>query len=217
MTAGLQSVSRIFVLSPANLAGTRGQRILAPQASFVLARQLRSDSGVALGELFSFVSGLYFRGKLSYAQRFASPPDVSHTLAGGVHIITSNAGLRPPETRVTVDAVRRFASGNIEAGNAEYRRPLEQSARMLAQEIGECDVVLLGSIASSKYVDVLLDIFKERLQFPVDFVGRGDMSRGGLLLRSVTEGTELEYVPVSGAVRRGTRPPRLAPLCRTPR
>jgi hypothetical protein len=74
--------------------------------------------------------------------------------------------------------------------------------------------VLLGSIASPKYVDVLLDVFGDRLHFPLDFVGRGDMSRGGLLLRQATAGVELEYGPVRGAVRRGTRPPKLPPLAR---
>ena len=72
--------------------------------------------------------------------------------------------------------------------------------------------MLLGSIASPKYVDVLLGIFGERLRFPAEFVGRGDMSRGGLLLRQAAEGAELDYVPVSGAVRRGARPPKLPPL-----
>ena len=95
--------------------------------------------------------------------------------------------------------------------NARYRRPLEQSARALAAEIGpDCDVVLLGSVASPKYVDVLTDIFGDRLRFPIEFVGRGDMSRGGLLLRQAQEGVELEYAPVAGAVLHGARPPKLA-------
>ena len=98
--------------------------------------------------------------------------------------------------------------------NARYRRPLEQSARALAAEIGpDCDVVLLGSVASPKYVDVLGGIFGERLRFPIDFVGRGDMSRGGLLLRKAREGVELEYVPVAGAVLHGARPPKLPRQC----
>jgi hypothetical protein len=71
--------------------------------------------------------------------------------------------------------------------------------------------VLLGSIASGKYADVLLEVFGTRLKFPVSFVGRGDMSRGGLMLRCVAAGQELEYVPVAGAVRHGPRPPRLTP------
>jgi hypothetical protein len=108
--------------------------------------------------------------------------------------------------------VRSFASSAIDTDNAAYRRPLEHSARTLHEALGDVPVILLGSIASPKYVDVLLGIFGERLCFPADFVGRGDMSRGGLLLRQVAAGTELEYVPVAGAVRKGTRPPKLTPL-----
>jgi hypothetical protein len=72
--------------------------------------------------------------------------------------------------------------------------------------------VLLGSIATGKYADILMEAMGERLVFPREFVGRGDMSRGGLLLRQVREGRELEYIPVAGAVRHGQRPPKLAPL-----
>ena len=166
-----------------------------------MAARLQSADGVAIGELFSFVSGLYFRGKLTYAQRFAAPPDPSNALIGaGIHVITPNAGLRPPETLVTAAAVRRFAGADVDADNPAYRRPLERSCRALAGEIGpECDVVLLGSIASAKYVDVLTGIFGARLRFPSEFVGRGDMSRGGLLLRKAAEGVELDYVPVAEA------------------
>ncbi len=85
----------------------------------------------------------------------------------------------------------------------------------LAERLPDAEVVLLGSIASDKYVDLLLDVFDDRLLFPVDFVGRGDMSRGGLLLRSARSGTELSYGPVRGAVRRGPRPPRLPRLPRS--
>jgi hypothetical protein len=115
---------------------------------------------------------------------------------------------------VTRSAILRFGKSDVDAENAAYRRPLERSARALAAEVGDCDVVLLGSIASPKYVDVLLDIFGGRLRFPSEFVGRGDMSRGGLLLRQAAEGAELQYVPVAGAVRRGVRPPKLPPLPR---
>jgi hypothetical protein len=189
--------------------------VLSARATFDIAARLRSPEGAPLGDVFAFVSGLYFRGKLTYARRFAAPPDPTNTIVGGgVHIITPNAGLRIPETLVTQEAVRAFAGADVHAGNASYRRPLEQSARSLAAELGACDVVLLGSIASPKYVDVLLGIFGERLRFPADFVGRGDMSRGGLLLRKAAEGTELDYVAIAGAVRHGSRPPKLPPLKR---
>jgi hypothetical protein len=80
--------------------------------------------------------------------------------------------------------------------------------------MGDCEVVLLGSVATPKYVEPLLGIFGERLMFPAEFVGRGDMSRGGLLLRYAREQAQLTYVPVAGAVRHGARPPRLPKLAR---
>ena len=131
----------------------------------------------------------------------------------GSFVITPNAGLRSIDTLVTLDALRGFARVDIAVDNPKYRKPLERSAKAIESDIGpECSVVLLGSIASPKYVDVLQNIFGERLLFPSDFVGRGDMSRGGLMLRSASEAEELVYVPIAAAVRHGARPPRLAPL-----
>jgi hypothetical protein len=187
---------------------------MSPNARFALAEELRSRRGARLGDIFEFVSGLYFRGKRAYAMRFAAPPEPDNAVVGcGVHIITPNAGLRSPDTYVTRRAIRAFATTEVDPGNASYRRPLETSARALAREVGpDCDVVLLGSVASPKYVSVLLDIFGDRLRFPVEFVGRGDMSRGGLLLRCARDGQELAYTPIAGAVLHGARPPRLPPL-----
>jgi hypothetical protein len=206
--------SRVFLLSPANCSGPRAQLVMSERARFDLAVRLRSGEGVALGEVFAFVSGLYFKGKLLYALEFARPPEVGNPLVGsGALVITPNAGLRAVETPVTMDALRAFATVDIAKGDVRYTQPLISSARALHGELEpDTDVVLLGSIASSKYVDVLLDIFGERLLFPVDFVGRGDMSRGGLLLRAVRAGEELPYGAVKGAVRHGPRPPRLAPI-----
>ncbi len=185
----------------------------SPTAGFALARQLQSREGAPLGDLFSFVSGLYFRGKLTYARRFARPPDPEDPIiAGGVLVITPSAGLRAADTPVTVESFQGFARTDVDARNAAYRTPLEQSSKALHAAIGpDCEVVLLGSIASGKYVDLLMPIFGERLMFPPRFVGRGDMSRGGLMLRCVEASEELDYVPLAGAVRHGQRPPRLEP------
>src|SRR5688572_11318623 len=186
----------------------------SPNAAFTLARQLQSRDGAPLGDVFSFVSGLYFRGKLAYARRFARPPDPGDPIvAGGVLVITPNAGLRAADTPVTLKSFEAFASTDINLANAAYRKPLEQGARAVLSAVGpDCEVVLLGSIASGKYADLLLPVFGDRLMFPVHFVGRGDMSRGGLLLRCVTAGLQLEYVPLHGAARHGQRPPKLEPL-----
>jgi hypothetical protein len=190
---------RLFLLSPAHCGGERAALLCAPRAGFDLARRLRAE-GAPLGEVFAFLSGLYFRGKLAYAARFGVPL-----------VITPDAGLRSPDARVTPAALRAAARVDIHAANPRYRRPLLASARAVAQTLGpDVPVTLLGSIASDKYVGALLEVFGERLTFPAEFVGRGDMSRGGLLLRCVRAGVELDYVPVAGAVRHGPRPPRLA-------
>jgi hypothetical protein len=179
-------------------------------ASFPLARSIRTDEGAPIGEVFSFVSGLYFRGKLAYARRFAKPP--RGRADQGVLIITPEDGLWTPGRRMGVDRLGRFAGVAVDSGNPAFRRPLEKSAEDLAADLGgRSDVVLLGSIASKKYVDVLGPIFGQQLLFPRDFVGRGDMSRGALMLRSVEEGRELEYASVVGSTRRGARAPRLGP------
>ena len=201
-------MSRIFLLSPAHCGGERAQLVFNRAAAFPLARQLRQPGGAPLGDVFAFLSGLYFRGKLAYARAFADPPPG----VPGVLVITSNDGLRSPEHAVDIKKLRRYARGSIDQGNAGYRRPLLRDARLVEAAAGpRCEVVLLGSVASGKYVDVLLDVFGPRLLFPATFVGRGDMSRGGLMLRCVDAGRELDYVPVAGAVRHGPRPPRLAP------
>jgi hypothetical protein len=192
---------RVFLLSPANSGGERAQLLFNPRARFDLAHRLRTE-GATLGEVFAFLSGLYFRGKLAYAERFGLPL-----------VITTNTGLVPAGTHVTLDTLRAAARVNIKAANPRYRRPLLASARTVAEHLGpDRAVTLLGSIASDKYVEALLSVFGERLTFPLEFVGRGDMSRGGLLLRCVRDGQELTYVPVAGAVRHGPRPPRLTPV-----
>jgi hypothetical protein len=211
---GALSGMAVFLLSPANCGGNRARIVMSDRATFDLADRLRSAQGAPLGEVFSFLSGLYFRGKLAYSRAFACAPEGVELDGGGVFVITPNAGLRSPDTFVTLPAIRAFADVDVSIANPKYRRPLERSARALSAEIGDCPVVLLGSIASPKYVEVLLSIFGDRLMFPQEFVGRGDMSRGGLMLRCAASRMELTYIPVAGAVRKGTRPPKLDPATR---
>jgi hypothetical protein len=196
------SSGKLFLLSPANCGGERAKLLFNESAQFDLARQVRSRDGAAIGDIFAFLSGLYFRGKLAYARRFAASPQ-------DALVITSNRGLVTPHARITLDDLRALGDVPIDARDLRYREPLERDAKALAQRTPNAQVVLLGSVASGKYVDVLLDVFGARLYFPADFVGRGDMSRGGLLLRAVDAGVELPYIPVSGAILRGQRPPKL--------
>jgi hypothetical protein len=196
-------VSRLFLLSPARCDGIRMSMLRRRAAQFPLAVELRSGAGATLGDVFTFTSGLYFRGKLTYARAF-----------GASWVITPGAGLVEPDRRITPPDLDRWSRVRIDLDDRRYRRPLERDARALAERIPDAEVVLLGSIASDKYVELLLEVFEDRLLFPVDFVGRGDMSRGGLLLRSARSGSELVYGPVRGAIRRGPRPPRLPKLPR---
>lgn len=202
------NMTRTFLLSPAYAGGRRAQMILSDRAEFDLAHRLRNAEPVSLGEVFTFLSGLYFRGKLAYANAFARPgPGTS-----GVLVITPTRGLIEAATPIGSQDLREFAEVDIDEEDPRYRRPLERDARRLVRQLTpECEVVLLGSVASGKYVSVLLDILQERLRFPAEFVGRGDMSRGGLLLRCAVDQTELDYIPVLGAIRKGKRPPKLAP------
>jgi hypothetical protein len=200
-------VRRVFLLSPAHCGGERAGLVLREQARFELAQRVRAPGGAPIGEVFTFMSGLYFRGKLAYATAFAEPPRG----VPGVLVITPSRGLLMPDQPVVLDTLREFASVDVDAADRRYREPLERDVRLLAAHLpARSEVVLLGSVATTKYLDVLDAALDGRLRFPSAFVGRGDMSRGGLLLRCVRERRELDYVPLAGAVRRGPRPPRLA-------
>jgi hypothetical protein len=202
---------RIFLLSPANASGLRGNLLLKDAVQSPMADRLR-NGGVPLGEIFTFISGLYFRGKLAYARAYADPPPG----VPGVVVITASGGLVSPDRLFTLEELREIVAGRVDAAESRYRIPLERDARLLRDHGGDhCEIVLLGSVATSKYVEPLLGIFGERLMFPAEFVGRGDMSRGGLLLRSARDQVQLKYVPVAGAARNGARPAKLPKLKRS--
>jgi len=196
---------RVFLLSPAKASGVRMGHLLRPGASFDLALKLQAGA-LTLGEAFEFASGLYFRGKRAYARAFARPPRG----VPGALVIAPGVGLVAEETKISAAQLRALGEVPVDAAEPRFTGPLRESARLL--ERAAARVVLLGSIASGKYVDPLLAVFGPRLLFPPAFVGRGDMSRGGLLLRCARDGAELEYAPVEGAARRGPRPPRLPPV-----
>ena len=182
--------------------------VMNERAQFDLARQLRTPQGATIAEVFTFLSGLYFRGKIAYAGTFARATNGS----SGALVITPTRGLVDAMTKITLRDLREFAEGDVKLTNSRYRRPLERDARRLAKSLTpKCEVVLLGSVASDKYVEVLLAHFGRQLRFPADFVGRGDMSRGGLLLRCAADGNELPYISIAGAILHGKRPPKLEP------
>jgi hypothetical protein len=205
----------IFLLSPAWCGGRRASLLLRPGSMLPLADRLRAGT-LTLGEAFTFMSGLYFRGKITYASAFGCSCGVG---VEPVQVITPTRGLQPPGMVVSLDLLREFASVDVDAADARYRAPLERDARALAARLDRTTrVVLLGSVATGKYVDVLCAVFGRRLHYPTDFIGRGDMSRGGLLLRAAAADMELDYgVLDPSQPRRGPRPPKLDPATRAGR
>jgi hypothetical protein len=206
---GMNGGPQTFLLSPAFCGGRRAAILLKATSTLPLAERLRAGT-LTLGEAFSFMSGLYFRGKLTYATAFGRAAGE----AAAVYVITPTRGLQRPELPVTVDVIREFGSVDVDADDARYRTPLERDLTALAARLpAGARVVLLGSVATGKYVDVLATTLGARLHFPPAFIGRGDMSRGGLLLRSAAADTELDYAVLDrDASRRGPRPAKLEPL-----
>jgi hypothetical protein len=202
----------LFLLSPAYCGGKRGAVLLKEGGTSAPAQQLAAGT-MSLGGAFSFVSGLYFRGKLAYATHFTAERDWP-----GVFVITPTRGLQPPELPVDGALLREFVDVDLASGDARYLRPLVRDLQDLVTGLEATSrVVLLGSVATSKYLEPIAHILGDRLCFPRDFVGRGDMSRGALLLQSVEANRELEYVPfAAGVTRRGPRAPGVAKERRRP-
>src|SRR5688572_252700 len=137
----------VFLLSPASCAGIRAQMLLRSKTSPLRAR-LETD-GAPLGEVFTFMSSLYFRGKLAYANAFAAPP------AGwsGALVIAPGRGLVPGDLSIRVSDLRAMAEVPVDADVPAYREPLDRDAAALERALGPGGrAVLLGSIATDKYV-----------------------------------------------------------------
>ena len=208
--ASRPSPARVFLLSPANISAIRGKSLQSGNSDFDLAQRIHRQ-GAPLSEVFSFISSLYFRGKLAYAETFSNSP----TGLPGTLVMTTSRGLLPADTIIKLNDLLEMSAVPIDLRDARYREPLCRDSCALARLLPTgSKIVLLGSIASGKYIDPLLEIFGEDLWFPQEFVGRGDMSRGGLMLRCVEARRELNYAPVESAVRRGIRPPKLSPARR---
>jgi len=182
---------RIFLLSPAHCSGKRAGFLLRKNARSTLAQRLRSTEGATIGEVFTFMSGLYFRGKLAYAAAFANPPEG----CSGIQVIVPGLGLCPPRAMIDLAGLRAIAHVPVDPGDRRYTNPLRRDAACLAERLHPGDAaVLLGSIATAKYLQPLNEVLGARLHVPQEFIGRGDMSRGALMLRCAAEGRELTYI-----------------------
>jgi hypothetical protein len=187
---------RVYLLSPAHAGGKRAAMLFNTNAKFELALRLRTI-GVEIGEMYSFMSPLYFRGKLTYATKFANAPSGTP----GSLVITPSRGLMRPESVIKLDDVSELQNERLVADNPRYRDALERDLRTLSEAIGRsAHVVLLGSIATRKYIPLLAETLGDRLVVPREFIGLGNMSRGALLLQCSRDGCELEYISASQAL-----------------
>lgn len=187
----MSSDCRIYLLSPANCAGKRASYLLRPEGSSDLARRLREPEGASLGDVYTFMSGLYFRGKMAYARAFASPPPG----VPGILVIVPGSGLMSPDTRIGLAELEAIAKVPVDPDEPLYLDSLLQDATRLSVQTGDCQIILLGSVATSKYLLPLGAVLGDRLRYPQEFIGLGDMSRGALMLRCAREGRPLTYIP----------------------
>lgn len=180
----------VFLLSPAHCGGKRAGYLLGSNGRSTLAQRLRAG-GAPIGEVYQFMSGLYFRGKLAYARAFADPPTGGH----GVLVIVPGWGLKPADATIDLEVLRAIAQVPVDPAEPRYLEPLRRDADRLASQLEPGDAtILLGSIATAKYLEPLQASLGSRLRVPRVFVGMGDMKRGSLLLKRVALHEQLDYV-----------------------
>src|SRR5688572_15452180 len=91
-------LATVFLLSPASCAGTRARQLMNSRTNPLRARL--EDSGAPLGEVFTYMSSLYFRGKLAYANHFGG---------GRALVIAPGLGLVPTDRTIYLDDLKAMA------------------------------------------------------------------------------------------------------------
>ena len=88
--------------------------LLRPQAPSDLASRLRERKPI--GEVYAFISGLYFPGKIAYADAFASPPEG----APPALIIIPDVGLAPPDAVLDTEQLSSIGEVSVENSPAGF-------------------------------------------------------------------------------------------------
>ena len=148
----------------------------------------------------------------TYASRFGRPPP---SLPPAL-VITPTRGLQSPSLPISRSLIEEFAS-------LDWHRPTRafwiRSSRVRVSFVHRssqrCAWSCSGASRRAGTSSRWRASSRAGCNYPAEFVGRGDMSRGGLLLRHAEEGRELDYVPLAaGLTRHGAKPPKLPPLPR---
>jgi len=109
--------------------------VLRQNSAMPLAVALQ-EHRLTLGAAFAFMSGLYFRGKLAYAEAF--DPGLARTF-----VITPTRGLQSPRLVVNAELLEEFAEVDIDAEEERYRAALELDAAELAARLPDESRVVL--------------------------------------------------------------------------
>jgi hypothetical protein len=106
----MSATAPVFLLSPAYCGGSEPRCFCQVAGNSISP----SDAGrrATIGEVFSFLSGLYFRGKLAYGTKF-----------GRSLVITPGRGLLSPDTVVSMEELRAIAEIGVTVDEPRYRRP----------------------------------------------------------------------------------------------
>jgi len=178
-----------FLLLAANCGGTRARQALSPPHGWARHRV----GGPRTARHWAICSAVFrpavsiSAAKLTYALPSRGPP-------------SDNPVVRAPES-TCITSERRIAAAGHNPGDRAARagfRPRRTStpacranrrirsrrarARCLPKSGADCEVVLLGSVASPSHVDIFYRHPSRALLFPIASVGAAaTMSRGGLL------------------------------------
>src|SRR5262245_13421578 len=106
---------RIFLLSPARIGGARSAMLLREQAEFDVAVRLRQGRA-SIGEVYAFISGLYFRGKLAYVEAFG---DVREGVPPAV-VMVPGFGLVPPGAVLNTEQLVSTGRVEVDEGNEAF-------------------------------------------------------------------------------------------------
>src|SRR5690349_23922020 len=122
---------RVFLLSPARLGGPRSLLLMREEAAFDLAVRLRSGTAT-IGEIYAFISGLYFRGKVAYTEAFGSAPQG----VPAAMVIVPGRGLLPLDTPLSHTELRAISEVAIDVESAAYSAPFLRDLALLDQQAG---------------------------------------------------------------------------------
>src|SRR3989442_3680520 len=112
----------VFLLSPASCSGTRAKLLLRSRTSPLTARL--ANGGAPIGEVFTFMSSLYFRGKLPYANAFGAPP---RGWSGSL-VIAPGRGLMVADVLIRLMDLQDIAVNPGDEDQPPYPRPLHKQA-----------------------------------------------------------------------------------------